>query len=121
MLKAYNNSLPQHFPTSCHEMEVQHPQLRYWSMALEHELKLLSFLKPVRSGNFSMKKNALKQLLQWLFAHYYYACWFTFHWYKMTIINKSNPSTCKAFQEGCFVIPRTSNPFSSMGIDRSHK
>lgn len=70
MPKAYNNSLPQHFPTSCHEMEALHPQLRYWSMALELELKLLSFLKPVRSGNFSMKKNALKQLLQWLFAHY---------------------------------------------------
>ena len=55
-------SLPEGFHSWRQEIDLQYPQFKYWSVILSLEFKLLSFLKPVRGGNFSLYKNDLKQL-----------------------------------------------------------
>ena len=118
MHKAYDQyvssvSPPEDFQSWRHRMELEYPQFRYWSISLKMELNLLVFLKSVRSGNFSLYKNALKSLLPWFFAldHYNYARWLSIHWYDMATVDKTNIQVKTAFEEGCFVITRTKSPF----------
>lgn len=63
------------------QMELKYPTFKCWSINLSIELKLIFFPKFVRSENFSLYKNALKQLLPWFFAldHYHYARWLSIH------------------------------------------
>ena len=53
--------------------------------------------------------------------HYNYARWLTIHWFDMVTLDQTNCSTLAAFNSGDFVIKRTKNPFSSMGIDQCHE
>ena len=117
-----NTSSLEDFSPWRHEMERLHPQFNHWSIALELELKLLSLLKSFRSDNFSMCKNAVKQLLLCFspLNHYHYARWLIIHWYELGTIDKTDSNTSKAFQDGCFV-KTTTNPFPSIGIDQCHK
>ena len=39
----------------------------------------------------------------------------------MTTVGETNVQVKRAFEEGCFVIAKTKNPFSSMGIDQCHE
>jgi len=39
----------------------------------------------------------------------------------MVTLDQTNCSTLAAFNSGDFVIKRTANPFSSMGIDQCHE
>lgn len=66
--KDYNHcenttSLPEGFHSSRQETDLQYSQFKCWSVILSLEFKLVSFLKSVRSGNFSLYKNDLKQLI----------------------------------------------------------
>ena len=104
-------------------MEQLHPQFSHWSIALGFELKLLPLLKSARSDNFSMCKNAVKQLLPCFSTlnHYHYAHWLIIHWYELAPTDKTDSNTSKAFQDRCFVKTRISDPFPSMGIDQCQK
>ena len=111
------------FKSWCIDMESQYPQFKYWFIALQLQLILLSFLRSVRSGNFILYKASLQKMLPWFFAldHYHYARWLSIHWYDMTTLNDTNLEIAEAFSKGSFVISRTRNKFSSMGIDQCHE
>ena len=62
--------------------------------------------------------------MPWLFAlyHVHYARWLSVHIHDMKTLHTSNPDVYQAFNNsGCFVVARTKNPFSSMGLDQRHE
>lgn len=93
MQKAYNNyesntSSTENFPIWRHEMERLHLSIQILVYCTGTWGKSAVFLIFVKSGNFPMYKNALKQLLLWLFAlgHYHYARWLTIYWVEITLV-----------------------------------
>ena len=59
-----------------------------------------------------------------LFAldHVHYARWLSVHIHDMKTLHTSNPDVYQASNDsGCFVVARTKNPFSSMGLDQRHE
>ena len=105
-------------------MEEKNPNFHFWSITYDMEKQLLLFLRSIRTGIFHLYQKSLINLLPWWFAHdhYNYARWLTVHAYDMSILNKTNPSMYEAFStEGRFVVSRTKNPFSSIGIDHCHE
>lgn len=106
------------------DMEVRLPQFQYWSIALKLEMAFFLFARSIRSRNFILYKYAIDQLLPWMFAldHVHYARWLSIHLYDMQVLNQTSPDTYYEFKEnGNFVVARTKNRFSSMGIDHRHE
>lgn len=70
--------------------------------------------------------NCLKSMIQWLLAldHVHYARWlpvFIVDMIKFSENNKMNVKTIfNGFRKGFFAARKTSNPFSSYGIDQAH-
>ena len=112
------------FDTWRSEMQVKSPQFHFWSLALKMQLDYLLFLHSIRSGDFRLYKFSISKLLPWLFAfdHFHYARWLSIHLYDMQILDKTDREVHEEFrQNGNFVVSRTQNPFSSMGIDQRHE
>ena len=89
------------------------PQFPYWSITLKLELLVLSFVRSIRTGDFTLYKRSIKSLLPWFFTldHPHYARWFS----------EANPEIETAFENGLFVINKTRKKFSSIGIDHAHE
>ena len=88
------------------------------------EIQLLLFISSIRDKNFNLYILAIEQLLPWLFSldHYNYTRWLSVHLYDMKTRQNSNPEVFHVFtNDGSFAVSRTSNPFSSMGIDQCHE
>ena len=88
------------------------------------ELILLRFLRSIRTGDFSLYLHTLEEMNPWFFAldKYRYAKWSSVHLYDMKRLHLTNPDDYQAFKElGCFVVSRTRNSFSSMGLDERHE
>ena len=106
------------------EMEVRSPQFQFWSIALKMEMALFLFVRSIRARNFVLYKYAIDQLLPWMFAfdHIHYARWLSVHLHDMQVLDQTNPEIYKEFKNnGNFVVARTKNRFSSMGIDHRHE
>ena len=112
------------FGTWRSEMEVKIPQFQFWSIALKMQLDYLLFLRAIRSGDFRLYKFSISKLLPWLFAfdHFHYARWLSIHLYDMEVLDETDPEVLTEFLiNGNFVVSRTRNPFSAMGIDQRHE
>ena len=86
------------------------------------QLYYLLFLRSIRSGDFCLYKFSISKLLPRLFAfdHLHYARWLSIHLYDMEV-EETDPRVFNEFLiNGNFVVSRTQNPFSVMGIDKRH-
>ena len=85
---------------------------------------LFLFTRSVRSRMFVLYKYSVHQLLPWIFAidRFLYARWLSLHVSDMDILAQPNPDVYVEFEEnGNFVVARTINKFTSMGIDQRHE
>ena len=67
--------------------------------------------------------DTLNQLVPWLFAldHVHYACWLPVHIRDMMVPRTMHPSIHDEFQNGNFVVQRSTHTFSRMALDQSHE
>ena len=104
--------------------ESKCPQFQYRLITLRMECDLLLFLRSIRSRNFQLYKYAIAKILPWLFAHdhFHHARWLSVHLNQMIMLQDTCPTIYDAFlNSGNFVVSRTQNPFSAMGIDYRHE
>ncbi|KAJ1526893.1 hypothetical protein ONE63_008445 [Megalurothrips usitatus] len=96
------------------------PHFRYWDITLILELSLLLFVCSIRVANFSLYKEALRGILPWFFAmdHGNYARWVSVH---MQDLECLRPDLQVAFDEGKFVVQKTSRAFSCIAQDHAHE
>ena len=83
----------------------------------------LLFLRSIRYLKFSLYVHSLDKLLPRKvdFDHYNYAQWMSVHHYDIEMLQESNSSIFLEFQaNGNFVVSRTKNTFSSIGLDHCH-
>ncbi len=103
------------------EMTQKSPTFQYWDTVLNMELMGLMFIRSHREGNFSLYVECLKAIVPWFFAldHHNYARWIPIHIRDM----ESLPASILIeFEEnGCWIIQKTSNRFSSIAIDQAHE
>ena len=127
MKSAYDNRTPKNansFEIWRAEMEKENPQFKFWSFALKMEMDYLTFLRSIRSADFKLYVASLKKILPWifLFDHFHYARWLTIHHHDMEVLKDINPQIYEEFvTNGNFVVNRTQNRFSSMGLDQHHE
>ena len=127
MQSAYDDRTPKNaksFEVWRAEMEKENPQFKFWSIALKMEMDYLSFLRSIRSADFKLYVASLRKFLPWifLFDHVHYARWLTIHHHDMEVLKDTNPQIYEEFvTNGNFVVNRTQNRFSSMGLDQRHE
>ena len=112
---------PVNFIEWCSSMNSQdNPQFYYWSTVLELELLLNMYVQSLREGNFDLYIDVLNQLVPWLFAldHVHYACWLPVHIQDMVALKTMHPSVYDEFQNGNFVVQRSTHTFSRMALDQ---
>ena len=105
-------------------MEDKNPTCKYSSQVLEMVLHLLLFLRAIQSRNFKLYLISIECMLPWFYSldHYNYARWLSVHFYNMNMLPHTNPNVNDAFiNEGNFVISRTPDAFSAMGIEQCHE
>ena len=91
--------------------------------ALQLELLVLTYIKALRTGHFSLYVDCLIKLAPWLFSldHIKYARWLPVHIRDMVNLNKAHPQTASEFNTGNFIVLKTRRVFSSMAIDQAHQ
>ena len=103
------------------DMINKSPTFQYWDTIPKMEILGLIFVIAHREQNFPLYVERLKALVPWFFAldHQNYARWIPFHIRDM----ESLPTSIhKEFEErGHWVVPKTSNRFSSITIDQAHE
>lgn len=105
------------------DCEQIRPQFKFWSIALRLELLTLSFVRSIRTADFALYKQSIKDLLPWFFAldHTHYSRWLSVHLADMLHLAETNPDIFDYFNKGMFVINKTKRKFSSIGIDHAHE
>ena len=106
-----------------HSSSGENPHFQFWSIVLKFQMAYLLFLRSIRS-NFLLYSIAMQKILPWMFSlnHIHYARWLTIHQFDMDALSKSNPEIFFEFSKnGNFVVSRTKNVFSSMGLDQRHE
>ena len=83
------------------------------------ELNILSFVRSVREGIFTVYLAKLAKLISWFFAmnHTNFARWLPVHLRDMKLLHILSPSTEAKFREGQFVV----NRFSALAIATIHE
>ena len=104
-------------------MSANHPQFLYWDSVIEMEVLVCQFVKSVRLGNFDLYIQSLQVMMPWVFAldHGHYARWLPVRIFDMLKLESLQPHVYKEFQDGGFVVQRSSHRFSSMGLDQNHE
>lgn len=99
------------------------PQFLYWTLIMDLQAKILSFIRSIREGNFPLYIESLQQLTPIFYAldNYKYARWLTVHLYDMFNLITRHPEVYAEFCKGHFVIHKTSRRFSAMAIDQYHE
>lgn len=82
------------------EVTTKSPTAMFWLEVLNLEILLLSFVRAVREGNFSLYKECLKKMMPWFFAfdHSNYARWVAVHLKDMEELAQKVPSVYEEFQ-----------------------
>ena len=111
------------FDSSCKKRRNESPQFEFWSITLELELAVLTFIRSLREGNFQLYLESLKELIPWFFALDYphYSRWLPVHLRDMIQLNQIHPNIAAEFRKGKFVVNKTSHAFSSIAIDQAHE
>ncbi|CAG9770258.1 unnamed protein product [Ceutorhynchus assimilis] len=95
----------------------------YWILLLNLEILLLCFVRSIRLGDYVLFKDSLREALPWIFIfnHSNYARWLTIHLRDLEELPTKAPDVFKEFSSGNFVVRKTSNPFSALGVDHAHE
>ena len=80
------------FKACCLMREAECPQFQYWSITLQFELTILTFVKSLRERNFRLYIDALTALMPCFFAlnHSNYARWLPVHIRDMISLKESH-------------------------------
>ena len=105
------------------EKKRRHPQFLYWSLVMDLELSVLTFVRSLRTSNFHLYVQTLEELLPWFFLldHYHYARWLSVHLRDMKELPTTAPEIAQAFAAGKFTVQKTDNVFSSIALDQAHE
>lgn len=111
------------FSEWCEKMTKEHPQFQYWSLTLELEKSIMTFVHSLREADFEMYLDALWGLLPWFFAldHTHYARWLPVHLRDMLNLHKMHPKVLEEFRLGMFTVEKTEHKFSSIATDQAHE
>ena len=111
------------FKAWCLMREAECPQFQYWSITLQFEVTILTFVKSLRERNFRLYIDALTTLMPWFFVlnHSNYASWLPVHIRDMISLKESPPGIFEEFLQGNFVVKKTQWKFSSIPIDHAHE
>ncbi len=90
---------------------------------LSSELLVLSYIKSLRTANFSFYVDSLTKLAPWFFSldHTNYARWVPVHIRDMVNLEKAHPTIAAEFNNGNFTVHKTRQAFSSIAIDQAHE
>ena len=108
----------------CCQMEGKCPNFQFWLIVLKMEVVLFTFLLSTRTGNFQLYFHSLEKMIPWFFAldHFHYARWLSVHVSDMKMLEITEPGLYQVFNEfGCFIVSRTTKPFSSLELDQRHE
>ena len=116
-------SAPLSFNDWCVEKAEVCPQFQYWYMVMHLECVYLIYVRSLREGNFSLYVLVLRALAPWFFAldHTHYARWDPVHIRDMTTLHQRLPQIAKEFDQGNFIVHKTTRSFSGMAIDQAHE
>lgn len=105
------------------KQEEAYPQFKYWYMVMHLESLLLVYVRSLREGNFMLYINALQALAPWFFAldHTHYSRWVPVHIRDMATLHERLPEVAKEFDQGSFVVHKSTRPFSAIAIDHAHE
>ena len=123
LIQQTSSGRPQPFEDWCVKMRESNPQFMYWSLVLELELTVLSFLRSIRSSSFKDYVDALERLIPWFFAlnRTNYARWLSVHIKDMRELEFKHPQLAVDFTAGKFTFQKTKNPFSALPLDQAHE
>lgn len=111
------------FETWC-EIRKQHsPMFHFWHIILSMELVTLLLIRSFREANFDLYCQSLAALIPYFFANnnVNYARWLSIHYRDMMTLEKKHPEVAQEFQNGKFIVHKTSRQFSGMAIDQAHE
>lgn len=116
-------SAPLSFDDWCVKQAEVSPQFHYWYMVMHLESLVLVYVRSLRDVNFSLYVPVLKALAPWFFAlnHTHYARWVPVHIRDMTTLHQRLPQVAKEFEQGSFIVHKTTRPFSAIAIDHAHE
>lgn len=105
------------------EKESSVPMFKYWSTVLKLELLMLMFIRSQRSANFNLFTETLKGLIPWVFSfdNYNYARWLPVFLKDLLLLSTNLTDVYKTFEEGMFVVQKTGNVFSAIGLDHGYE
>ena len=114
---------PESFDTWRKRRMEESPQFQYWSVTLEFQLTIFSFVRSIREGNFQLYIEALDCLMPWFFAldHPHYSRWLSVHLRDMKSLKNIHPEVAKQFESGKFVVKKTHRTLSSIAIDHAQE
>ena len=123
LIQQNSSDRPQTFENWCVKMRERYPQFKYWSLVLELELTVLTFLRSIRSSNFENYIGALKKLIPWFFAlnRTNYARWLSVHIRDMQELEVKHPELVNEFSAGKFTFQKTNNSFSALPLGQAHE
>ena len=116
-------SAPMMFDDWCVKQAEASPQFHYWHMVMHLEGLILVYVRSLRDANLSLYMDALTALAPWFFAlnHTHYSRWVPVHIRDMITLHQRLPQVAKEFDEGNFVVCKTTRPFSAIAIDQAHE
>ena len=112
------------FDDWCKQSVLEQDQFNYWYTVWRLELMFLQFLRSEREHAFQAYKEALLDIIPWMFAldHYLYARWMSVHMRDLLALEFDCPSVHQQFSEkGNFVTQKTNKKFSGMAHDHVHE
>lgn len=107
------------FDTWC---SLQKKKILFSATCLDLHLRVFSFVRTIRTGNFELYISALRRLVPWFFTfiHTHCARWISVHIRDMILLSLKHPDVYKHFKLGKFVVAKSSNSFSLISVDQGH-
>ncbi|CAG9769504.1 unnamed protein product [Ceutorhynchus assimilis] len=105
------------------EKSKSSPMFKYWFMVLNLQILLLTFVRSVRSADFVIFKQSLKNMIPWyfLFSHYHYSRWLSVHIKDLEELQHKAPDVYEQFRLGKFLVQKSTRSFSALGVDHAHE
>jgi len=107
----------------CATRQNESPMFMFWSMILQLELTVLTFIRSLRERNFTLYTDSLMALVPYFFAldRSNYARWLPVHIDDMLLLKMKAPDVASKFQKGHFCLQKTLRAFSSIPLDQAHE
>ena len=111
------------FDNWCEKHSQEIPQFQFWYTTLQLELLVLTFVKALRTADFSLYVDSLTKLVPWFFCldHINYARWVPIRIQDMVNLNEAHPNIAGEFNNGNFTFLKTRRMFSSIAMDQAHE